>query len=132
MKTLSLLLKLGAFAIATLLSFPAQTSIIHVQGEVVIENPSVGRVFLSRPAAQTPQPESVDYSTSDRSANAELDYTPQSGTITFQPGETEKEIRILLLANAVHGIWDPPKSFAVTFTNASTGTTLDQTQALVT
>lgn len=42
----------------------------------------------------------VDYATSDGSATAGEDYTARSGTLTFNPGETEKTIAVTVLDDA--------------------------------
>jgi Calx-beta domain-containing protein/uncharacterized protein DUF4214/WD40 repeat protein len=47
---------------------------------------------------------SVDYATSDGTASERSDYVAQSGTLTFQPGETSKTVRILVVDdNLVEG-----------------------------
>src|SRR5262249_12843336 len=51
-------------------------------------------VSLSGPSGL---PVSVDYSTADGSAMAGDDYTPQSGRLTFAPGETTKSISVSVL-----------------------------------
>ncbi|HON07929.1 MAG TPA: Calx-beta domain-containing protein, partial [Verrucomicrobiota bacterium] len=44
---------------------------------------------------------SVDYTTSDGSATAGLDYVPQSGTITFAEGETMKTFNVPIIADTL-------------------------------
>lgn len=44
---------------------------------------------------------SVDFSTEDGSATAGMDYVPQSGTLNFAPGETEKTFDIPILDDAL-------------------------------
>ena len=43
----------------------------------------------------------VDYSTYDDSTTAGQDYTAKSGTLTFGPGETSKEIEVTILNDAI-------------------------------
>ena len=45
-------------------------------------------------------PVSVSYATSDGTARAGSDYTSASGTLTFQPGETEKTVSVTILDDA--------------------------------
>ncbi|MFA4875259.1 MAG: Calx-beta domain-containing protein [bacterium] len=70
--------------------------------EVTEDEPgiSVDAIFtvsLSLPSLQTI---SVDYATTDGTAVAPLDYASQSGTVTFAPGETTKEITIQIASDA--------------------------------
>ena len=62
----------------------------------------------------------VDYATSDRgAAKAGEDYTAQSGTLTFAPGETSKTITIQITDDDVH---EPEELFRVDLTNPSGAT----------
>ena len=79
---------------------PAQLSIADVkknEGNSGTTN-FVFTVKLSNPNSQAV---TVDYATADGSASQSSDYTPTSGTLTFQPGETSKSITV-----AVHGDLD--------------------------
>ena len=51
-------------------------------------------VTLSRAASGTV---TVDYGTEDETATAGSDYTATSVTLTFEPGETEKTVRVGIL-----------------------------------
>ena len=62
----------------------------------------------------------VDYATSDNTAEAGDDYTDTSGTLTFTPGETVKAIIVPILDDA---IYEPLERFNVTLSNP-TGATL--------
>ena len=62
----------------------------------------------------------VDYATSDNTAEAGDDYTDTSGTLTFAPGETVKAIIVPILDDA---IYEPLERFNVTLSNP-TGATL--------
>jgi len=48
---------------------------------------------------------SVGYATSNGSATDRSDYSPASGTVTFGPGETQKQITVPLIDNG-HGTAD--------------------------
>ncbi|MBT9315774.1 Calx-beta domain-containing protein [Leptothoe spongobia] len=50
-------------------------------------------------SASTPALVSVEYSTFNDTAIAGLDYTPKSGTLTFQPGQTSKTIAVDILGD---------------------------------
>ena len=56
----------------------------------------------------------VDYATSDIIADAGMDYTATSGTLTFMPGETSKTITIPILNDTVYEITE---RFRVTLSN---------------
>ena len=56
----------------------------------------------------------VDYATSDITADAGMDYTATSGTLTFMPGETSKTITVTLLNDTVY---DDTERFRVTLSN---------------
>jgi len=56
---------------------------------------AVFRVVLQQAATSVA---SVDYATVAGTAVEGEDYTPTSGTLTFQPGETEKEVRVPIRA----------------------------------
>ena len=56
----------------------------------------------------------VDYATSDITADAGMDYTATSGTLTFMPGETSKTITVTLLNDTVY---DDTERFQVTLSN---------------
>ena len=58
----------------------------------------------------------VDYATSDGSAEAGDDYTATSGTLTFQAGETEKTISVPVTDDTEE---DGGETFALTLSNAS-------------
>ena len=56
----------------------------------------------------------VDYATSDITADAGMDYTATLGTLTFMPGETSKTITVTLLNDTVY---DDTERFRVTLSN---------------
>jgi hypothetical protein len=55
--------------------------------------------FAVRLSNATTQVVTVNYQTADGTATAGNDYQPASGTLTFQPGETEKKIAIGIIAD---------------------------------
>ena len=72
-------------------------------------------VALSRAASSTL---TVDYATSDGSAQAGVDYTAASGTLTFQSGESSKTIEVGVLDDA-HD--EGEETLTLTLSNASSG-----------
>ena len=49
---------------------------------------------------------SVAYATKEQTATAEADYVPASGTLTFEPGETSKEVVITIIDDdAFEKVW---------------------------
>ena len=61
---------------------------------------------------------SVNYSTSDGTALAGVDYTATNGTITFAAGESSKNISIPIIDDS---IYEGDKSFSVLLSNPSSG-----------
>ena len=61
----------------------------------------------------------VDYATSDQTAQAGVDYTAASGTLTFAASETSKTITVPILNDTDY---DPSQRFRVTLSNASGAT----------
>ncbi len=64
--------------------------------------------------AASPQTVKVDYGTANDSAEAPDDYTSQSGTLTFEPGETKKTVTVPVAADAVDEF---DEDFKVALTN---------------
>lgn len=76
-------------------------------------------VTLSAISAQTV---TVNYSTADNTATAASDYSANSGTLTFAPGETTKTIAIEVLGDTVD---EPNETFQVNLTGAAGGVISD-------
>ena len=64
----------------------------------------------------------VDYATSDGTAEAGSDYTAKSGTLSFAPGETSKTIEVSVTDDS---LGEEDEDFKVTLSNASNATTGD-------
>jgi DNA-binding beta-propeller fold protein YncE len=84
------------------------------------------RVTLS---AGSSTPVSVNYATADGSAQAGTDYFAQSGTVTFAPGQTSREI---LLATQETAALDGNDNFSVQLSNPTGGATIAISTATVT
>lgn len=69
----------------------------------------------------------VNYATSDVSAVNGVDYTPESGQLTFQSGQTSATINIPILG----AIGDQDNSFDVTLSNPSGATLGTSTQKVI-
>ena len=70
-------------------------------------------VTLSRAASATV---AVAYATADGSATAGSDYTARKGQLTFDPGETEKTVRVPVLDDTVD---EGEETFTLRLTSAS-------------
>jgi hypothetical protein len=73
-------------------------------------------VQLSGPSGQ---PITVAYATADGSAVGGTDYTAATGSVTFAPGETSKQVVISVNGNT---LFKPTKSFVVNLSNPSNAT----------
>jgi hypothetical protein len=57
-------------------------------------NPTLSFVVSLGSGTSITSPVTVDYATSDQSAKAGVDYTATSGTLTFNPGEVSKVVKV--------------------------------------
>jgi subtilisin family serine protease len=76
-------------------------------------------VTLSAASSQTV---TVNYSTADGSATAGSDYAATSGTLTFLPGETSKQINVIVIGDATV---EPDENFFVNLTLPTDATLAD-------
>jgi hypothetical protein len=67
----------------------------------------------------------VQYATSDGSATAPSDYSPTSGTLTFRPFETSKQVQVQIVGDASS---EPDETFQLVLSNPQ-GATLGRAQA---
>ena len=58
----------------------------------------------------------VDYSTEDGTGEAGADYTAKTGTLTFNPGDTSKTVRVALIDDSIE---DDGETFTLRLSNAS-------------
>lgn len=63
----------------------------------VMENVGTFEVGVTRDGGDLTRPCSVDYCTEDGSAEAGSDYVSAKGTLTFEPGETKKTIKLSVI-----------------------------------
>ena len=80
---------------------------------------AVARFTITLASAST-QPVTVQYSTSNGTANAGTDYVAAAGAITFAPGVTSQTVEVQVLADT---LVEPDESFSVTLSNP-TGATI--------
>jgi DNA-binding beta-propeller fold protein YncE len=111
--------------------------VFNSQGALLVSNFGIGLVgsvvqynsgvTVTLSAAST-SPVTVQYTTSDGTAIAGTDYTAQTGTVTFAPGQTSRLIPLVTLWNAT-----PPANdyFTVQLSNPS-GATIANGSAVVT
>jgi Ca2+-binding RTX toxin-like protein len=76
-------------------------------------------VSISNPA---PGPVSVDYATADGTATAGTDYESRNGLVTFQPGETSKQVTVPVIGDTLE---EPDEGFSVTLSNPAGVTIVD-------
>jgi DNA-binding beta-propeller fold protein YncE len=72
-------------------------------------------------SAPSPTIVTVNYTTADGTATAPGDYTAESGTVTFAPGQT---LRLILLVINYESKMDGQETFSVVLSNATTGATI--------
>jgi DNA-binding beta-propeller fold protein YncE len=84
-----------------------------------VDEYSSGVVVSLSSASSTPV--SVNYATADGTATAGTDYTAQSGTVTFAPGQTS---RLILLVTHYGSTVDGNETFSVQLSNPTGGATI--------
>jgi hypothetical protein len=97
---------------------PGQVA-FHVAEQRVDEDAGIAALTVTRIGA-TGGTATVAYATADGTAKAGKDYTAKSGTVTFGPGETTKQIQIAISADTIK---EGDEAFTVALSNAS-GTAL--------
>ena len=92
---------------------PVALSVADARAEEGADETIDFAVSLSRAASGTVE---VSYATADGTATAGEDYTRSGGTLSFDPGETEKTVRVPVLDDAVD---EGEETFTLRLTNAS-------------
>jgi chitinase len=85
-------------------------------------NEGQSAAFVVSLSAALPDPVTVDYATSDGSAKAPADYQSTSGTLTFDPGQTVKQVVVPVAADALTEV---DETFALNLSNAVGDTIAD-------
>lgn len=75
--------------------------------------PATFTVTLDQPS---PKPVTVNYATANGTATAPADYVAANGTVTFAPGQTSKQITVLVNGDTVD---EPNETFTVNLSSAS-------------
>jgi hypothetical protein len=83
-------------------------------------------IFVVSTGAPSNQIVTVHYATAGGSATSGVDFQPASGTLTFQPGETSKQLPIVVIGDA---IYEADETFTVTLSNPTGGAILARAQA---
>ena len=99
--------------ISTTVRGPVAVSVADARAEEGTDETIDFAVTLSRAASG---PVAVAYATADGTATAGEDYTRTSGTLSFDPGETEKTVRVPVLDDAID---EGEETFTLRLTNAS-------------
>ncbi|KAK9294392.1 hypothetical protein QLX08_010988 [Tetragonisca angustula] len=82
----------------------------------VMENVGTFEVGVTRAGGDLTKPCTVDYCTEDGSAEAGSDYISAKGTLTFDPGETKKTIKLSVIDDE---LFEEDEHFYVRLSNAS-------------
>lgn len=90
--------------------------------------PSV-EIHVIRSGAGISGSSAVDFATADGTAHAPGDYTAQSSTLSFAPGEVDKTVLVNITDDT---IVEPSETFNVNLSNATGGATIDTPTAPVT
>ena len=99
--------------ISTTVLGPVAVSVADARAEEGTDETIDFAVTLSRAASGTV---AVAYATADGTATAGEDYTARKGELTFDPGETEKTVRVPVLDDAID---EGEETFTLRLTNAS-------------
>ena len=108
--------------ISTTILGPVAVSVADARAEEGTDETIDFAVTLSRAASG---PVAVAYTTADGTATAGEDYTARKGELTFDPGETEKTVRVPVLDDAID---EGEETFTLRLTNAS-GAVIDDGEA---
>ena len=97
---------------------------ISINDVSVIEGDSgaINAIFTVQLSAASSQTVSVNYATADDTATAGLDYTAQSGILTFSPGQVSKTITIPISGDLLNEI---NETFQINLTNPVNATISD-------
>jgi len=91
---------------------------VSISGTSSVEGNVGDRIFAFRAtlSASSPQAVTVNYQTQDGTALAASDYVARSGSVTFAPGQTERNILVLVKGDTTV---EPNETFTVRLTGAT-------------
>ena len=95
---------------------------LNIGDATVVEGPGAVAEFTVTLSAAATDAVTVDYATSDGTAQAGLDYTSSSGALTIPAGETSGTIRVSVLDDTID---EPDETFTVTLSRAANATIED-------
>ncbi|WP_293995527.1 Calx-beta domain-containing protein [Sphaerotilus sp.] len=93
-------------------------------GDVTVNEASKSAVFTVTLSNTAKMPVTVTYNTADGTAVQPGDYTAQTGTLTFAPGETSKTISIPI-RNDLPAVFEGDETFTVNLTSPTNATIAD-------
>lgn len=96
---------------------PAEERVVCAEGVTVTEGDAPSAAFTLTLSSPSDQPVTVDYETADGSATAPDDYAEASGTVAFAPGETQKQVSVAIVDDAVDDL--ATETFLLRLTAAS-------------
>ena len=96
-------------------------TLISIAGATVTEGNAgvTNATFVVSLARGISQPVTVDYTTSDVTTTAGVDYATTSGTLTFPPGNVQQSIVVPVIGDTLN---EANETFRVTLSNATNGT----------
>jgi Tol biopolymer transport system component len=90
--------------------------------DVRVKEKNTNAVFTVRLSANSEETITVNYATADGSAKTPADYTAQSGTLTFEPGQTAQQIAIPIRSDRRN---EANEKFFVNLSSATNATIFD-------
>jgi Calx-beta domain/Low-density lipoprotein receptor repeat class B len=117
-----------AVDVATQAAQPSRVSIGDVRMAEGNAGQTAFRFTVSLDQAQS-APVTVDFATADGTATAPGDYTANTGTVTFAPGETAKTVTVQVNGDTTV---EPDETFRVNLANATGSATIADGQAVAT
>jgi large repetitive protein len=90
--------------------------------DVRVKEKNTNAVFTVRLSANSEETITVNYATADGSAKTPADYTAQSGTLTFEPGQTTQQIAIPIRSDRRN---EANEKFFVNLSSATNATIFD-------
>lgn len=104
-----------------------ENTTVHVRGLSVNDvtvtegtggGPTPATFTVSLLGGASPTPVSVNYATANGTATAPADYAATAGTVTFDPGQTSKQVTVPVVPDAVD---EPTETFALNLSAPSAG-----------
>jgi hypothetical protein len=115
----------SAAALGTIINDDNEPLLMIIDAAAVSDDAPATALFTVHLLAPQDVTVTVDYTSTDDTATAGVDYTAVSGTLSFAPGEVEKTIAVTILADAD---FEGVETFLVTLSNA-TGVAIHDSEA---